>query len=99
MYFVSFINEIIERAMIRSIAFKIEIHGFLIHEIRHLLIKEKKSIMCIHINNVLKYKIIEKELRDINVYMKFIFIYIAYQNEISERFNKMMIMIIKAMLV
>ena len=34
--------------------------------------------MCIRINNVLKYKIIEKELRDINVYIKFIFIYVAY---------------------
>ena len=64
--------------MIRSIAFKIEIHDFLIYEIKHLLIKEKKLIMCIRINNILKYKIIEKELRDINVYIKFIFIYIAY---------------------
>ena len=34
--------------------------------------------MCIRINNILKYKIIEKELRDISVYIKFIFIYIAY---------------------
>ena len=78
MYFVSFINEIIKRAMIRFIVFKIEIHDFLIHEIRYLLIENKKSIMYIRINNVLKYKIIEKELRDMNIYMKFIFIYIAY---------------------
>ena len=78
MYFISFIDKIIKRAMIRPIAFKIEIHNFLIHEIRHLLIKEKKSIMCIRINNALKYKIIEKELRDMNVYIKFILIYIAY---------------------
>ena len=34
--------------------------------------------MCIRINNALKYKIIEKKLRDINVYIKFTFIYIAY---------------------
>ena len=64
--------------MIQFIVFKTEIHGFLIYEIRHLLIEEKKSIMCIRINNALKYKIIKKELRDMNVYMKFIFIYIAY---------------------
>ena len=55
--------------------------------------------MCIRINNILKYKIIKKELRDMNVYMKFIFIYIAYQNEISKRFNKTIITIIKTMLV
>ena len=85
--------------MIRPIAFKIEIHNFLIHEIKHLLIEDKKSMMCIHINNALKYKIIEKELRDINVYIKFTSIYIAYQNEISKRFNKIVITIIKAMLV
>ena len=85
--------------MIRFIAFKIEIHDFLIHEIKHLLIKKKKSMMCIHIDNALKYKIIEKELRDMNVYMKFIFIYIAYQNEISKRFNKIMITIIKTILI
>ena len=78
MYFVSFINEIIKRAMIRFIVFKIEIHDFLIHEIRYLLIENKKSIMYIRINNALKYKIIEKELRDMNIYIKFIFIYIAY---------------------
>ena len=78
MYFVSFINKIIKRAMIRPIAFKIEIHDFLIHEIRHLLIKDKKSIIYIRINNALKYKVIKKKLRDINVYIKFIFIYIAY---------------------
>ena len=64
--------------MIRFIAFKIKIYDFLIHEIKHLLIKDKKSIIYIYINNVLKYKIIEKELRDINIYIKFIFIYIAY---------------------
>ena len=55
--------------------------------------------MCIHINNALKYKIIEKELRDINVYMKFISIYIVYQNKILKRFNKIMITIIRAMLI
>ena len=54
-YFVSFINKIIERTMIRFIVFKIEIYDFLIHEIRHLLIKDKKSIMCIRIDNALKY--------------------------------------------
>ena len=64
--------------MIRLIAFKIEIHDFLIYEIKYLLIKDKKLIMCIRINNALKYKIIKKELRDINIYIKFIFIYIAY---------------------
>ena len=85
--------------MIRFIVFKIEIYGFLIYEIKHLLIKDKKLIMCIYINNALKYKIIEKELRDINVYIKFIFIYIAYQNKISKKFNKIMIMIIKTMLI
>ena len=78
MYFISFIDKIIKRTIIRFIAFKIEIHGFLIHEIKHLLIKDKKSIIYIYINNVLKYKIIEKELRDINIYIKFIFIYIVY---------------------
>ena len=55
--------------------------------------------MCIYINNTLKYKIIKKELRDINVYIKFIFIYIAYQNENSKRFNKIIITIIKTMLI
>ena len=85
--------------MIRSIAFKIEIHNFLIYEIKHLLIKNKKSIICIHINNILKYKIIEKELRDMSVYIKFIFTYIAYQNEISKRFNKIVITIIKTMFI
>ena len=64
--------------IIRFIAFKIEIYNFLIHEIKHLLIKDKKLIICIRIDNALKYKIIEKKLRDINVYIKFIFIYIAY---------------------
>ena len=85
--------------MIRPIAFKIEIYGFLIHEIRHLLIKDKKSIMCIRTDNALKYKIIEKELRDINICIKFITIYIAYQNEISKRFNKIIIIIVRAMLI
>ena len=99
MYFISLINETIERTMIRSIAFKIEIHDFLVHEIKHLLIEKKKSIMCIHTDNALKYKTIEKELRDMNVYMKFTFIYTAYQNEISKRFNKTMITIIKIMLI
>ena len=99
MYFVSLIDEIIKRTIIRLIVFKIEIHDFLIHEIKYLLTKEKKSIMCIRINNILKYKIIEKKLRDINVYIKFIFIYIAYQNKISKRFNKTIITIIKTMLV
>ena len=78
MYFVSFIDKIIERTIIRFIIFKIEIYNFLIHEIKYLLIEDKKSIMCIRIDNVLRYKIIEKKLRDINVYIKFIFIYIAY---------------------
>ena len=77
-YFVSFIDKTIERAMIRFIVFKIEIHNFLIHEIKHLLIENKKSMMCIYIDNALKYKIIEKELRDMNIYMKFIIIYIVY---------------------
>ena len=45
--------------MIRFIAFKIEIYNFLIHEIKYLLIKNKKLIIYIRINNVLKYKIIE----------------------------------------
>ena len=64
--------------MIRLIAFKIEIHGFLTYEIRYLLIKDKKSIIYIRINNALKHKIIEKELRDMSVCIKFIFIYTAY---------------------
>ena len=85
--------------MIRFIVFKIEIHNFLIHEIRYLLIENKKLIICIRINNALKYKIIEKELRDMNVYMKFVFIYIAYQNEILKRFNKIVITIFKTMLI
>ena len=99
MYFVSFIDEAIKWAMIRFIVFKIEIHGFLIYEIRYLLIEDKKSMMCIYINNALKYKIIKKELRDINIYIKFIFIYTAYQNKISKRFNKIVITIIRVMLV
>ena len=78
MYFISFINKIIKRAIIRFIAFKIEIYNFLIYEIRHLLIKNKKLIIYIRINNILKYKIIEKKVRDISIYIKFIFIYIAY---------------------
>ena len=78
MYFVLSIDEIIKRAIIRFIAFKIEIYDFLIHEIKHLLIENKKLIMCIRINNALKYKIIEKKLRDMNIYIKFIFIYITY---------------------
>ena len=78
MYFISLINKTIIRIMIRFIAFKIEIYDFLIHEIKHLLIENKKSIICIYINNALKYKIIEKKLRDINIYIKFIFIYIIY---------------------
>ena len=68
----------IKRAIIRSIAFKIKIYNFLIHEIRYLLIKNKKLIIYIRINNALKYKIIEKKLCDISVYIKFIFIYITY---------------------
>ena len=74
----SFINKIIKLTIIRFIAFKIEIHNFLIYEIKHLLIKNKKSIIYIRINNILKYKIIEKKLHDINIYIKFIFIYIVY---------------------
>ena len=70
MYFISLINKIIKWTIIRLIAFKIEIYNFLIHEIKYLLIKDKKLIMCIYINNALKYKIIEKKLRDINVYIK-----------------------------
>ena len=99
MYFVSLINETIELTKIRFIAFKIEIQNFLIHEIRHLLIEKKKSIIFIRINNASKYKVIEKELFIINIYVKFIFIYTAYQNEIFERFNKTMTTIIRAMLV
>ena len=98
-YFVSLIDETIKWTMIRFIAFKTEIHNFLIHEIRHLLIEDKKLIMCIRIDNALKYKVIEKKLRDMNVYIKFIITYIAYQNEISKRFNRIMITIIKTMLV
>ena len=78
MYFISFINKIIKRTIIRFIAFKIEIYDFLIYEIRHLLIENKKSIIYIYINNALKYKIIGKKLHDMNIYIKFIFIYIAY---------------------
>ena len=51
--------------------------------------------MCIYINNAFKYKIIEKKLYDINIYIKFIFVHIAYQNIISKRFNKTIIIIIK----
>ena len=64
--------------MIRFIAFKIEIHNFLIYAIKYLLIENKKLIIYIRINNALKYKIINKKLHDINIYIKFIFIYIAY---------------------
>ena len=99
MFFISLIDKTIKRAKLRLIAFKIKIYNFLIYEIRYLLIENKKSIMCIHINNILKYKIIKKKLHDININIKFIFIYIAYQNKIFKKFNKTIITIIKTMLV
>ena len=98
MFFISLINKIIERTKLRFIAFKIKIYNFLIHEIKYLLIENKKSIIYIYINNALKYKIIKKKLYNININVKFT-IYIAYQNEIFKKFNKTITTIIKAMLV
>ena len=75
MYFILFINKIIKYAIIRLIAFKIEIYNFLIHEIRHLLIENKKLIIYIRINNTLKYKIIEKITRYKCLYKIYFYIY------------------------
>ena len=98
MFFVSLIDKTIKLTKLRSIAFKTKFHDFLIYKIKYLLIEDKNLIICIRINNALKYKVIEKILHDININIKFIITYNAYQNEISKKFNETITTIIKTML-
>ena len=76
--FVILINEVTKREKLRLIKFKTKIKGFLIYKVRYLIVKNRKLVIVIRIDNVKEYNFIVKELTNISVIIKFFNVYIVY---------------------
>ena len=96
--FVDLIDEATGRARIRPITSKTEIRSFLIHEVRYLIVEEKRPVVVIRTDNAKEYQSAERELSYMGVSVEFTSTYTAYQNGISERFNRTVVTIARAML-
>ena len=60
--------------------------------------EKRRPIIVIRTDNAKEYQSSETELNEMSVSMKFTITYTTYQNGISERFNRTIITIAKAML-
>ena len=97
--FMTFIDEAIDRAKAKFFASKNEVKGFLIHNCKSFIMKNHRLMLFVRTNNAKKYIVIENELQIMSVIIKFITAYYQYQNKISKRFNKTIIIIAKSILV
>ncbi len=96
--FVGLMDEATGKADVRPVTSKSEIKGFLVHSVRILIVEEKKPVVVIRTDNAQEYKTTETELASMGVAVEFASTYTAYQNGISERFNRTVTTIARAML-
>ena len=73
--FITFIDEVINHAKIKPFALKNEIKGFLIYNYKSLIMENYKLMLFIRTDNAKKYIIIENELQNMSVIIKFIIAY------------------------
>ena len=97
--FVSLIDEATGRVSLRPLVTKAGIHRFLLNNIRLLLTEGHILMVTVRTDNAKKYQATRKELLDISVTMKPTSTYTAYQNGISERFNRIVITLARSMLI
>ncbi len=74
------------------------VKGFLIDEVRILIVEDRKLVVVIRTDNALEYQATEKKLADMGVSVELTSTYTAYQNGISEPFNRTVVTIARAML-
>ena len=77
-YYIFLIDEATKKTILRLVVSKIEIRLFLIYEIRKILLKDKRIVIVVRLNNAKKYEATKSKLRDIDIELKFIIIYIIY---------------------
>ena len=54
---------------------KSKVRLFLIYKIKKILLKNRRVVVSVRLDNIKKYELAKKELWDIDVILKFIFIY------------------------
>ena len=74
-YYVFLINEVTKRTSIRLIVSKKEVRLFLIYKIKKISLKNRKIVINVRLDNIKKYELAKNKLWDINITLKFIFIY------------------------
>ena len=96
--FVTLIDKTTRRVRLRPIASKSEMKGFFIYEVRALIVEDRKPVVVIRTDNARECVATEQALNDMGVSVEFVSTYKAYQNGISERFNRTVATITRVML-
>lgn len=97
-HFASLIDEATGRAKNRPIKSRSEVTGFLVHSVKVFQTEDQKVVVVIRTDNAKEYEVAEKALRELGVVVEFTSTYTAYQNGISERYNRTIITIARALL-
>ena len=92
------INEATRRAKLRSITLKSEVKRFLVHEVRTLIVEDRKLVVIIRTDNAQEYEATKQALNNMRVVVEFSSTYTVYQNGVSKRFNQTVVTIARAML-
>ena len=88
MYYVFLLDEATGEAVIRPIASKAEVRPFLVHQVRSMIVQGRKLVVVVRLNNAREYVAAKEPLRELGVELEFVSTYTAYQNGMSERFNR-----------
>ena len=97
--YVSLIDKATGRASLRSLVTKADVQGFLLNNVRLLLTEGHMPVVTVRTDNAKEYQSTQKELLDMSVTMEFTSTYTAYQNGITERFNRTVITLARSMLI
>ena len=98
-YYVFLIDEATGESRLRPIASKAEVRPFLIHEVRSMIVEGHRLVVVVRLDNAKEYEAAKESLRELGVELEFTSTYTAYQNGISERFNRIITTIARAMLI
>ena len=98
-YYVFLLDEATGEAKLRPIASKAEVRPFLVHEIRSMIVQGRRLVVVVRLDNAKEYEAAKEPLRELGVELEFVSTYTAYQNGISERFNRTATTIARAMLI
>ena len=98
-YYVFLLDEATGEAVLRPIASKDEVRPFLVHNVRSMIVQGRRLVVIVRLDNAKEYQAAKESLRELGVELEFVSTYTAYQNGMSERFNRTITTIARAMLI